>query len=68
MQWRASIIKAADPRAAVLAAKRNTLKSHPGATEMEEFMQRKISEERAEEIADLMRANEWHGWAEHEEH
>lgn len=66
-QFRAFVVKADTPRAALLEAKRNTLKAHPGATEMREFMQIKISDDRAEEIASLIRDKQWSGWPEDEE-
>lgn len=62
--FRAVIIEADSPRAASIEAKRNTMRQHPDATEIEEFMQRTVSDEKAREIKDRMNNNTWEGWFE----
>ena len=63
-QFRAVVTEADSPKNATLEAKRNTFREHPKATNVEEFMQRMIDKNKADEISERMRNGDWHGWFE----
>lgn len=61
-RFRAFVLEAETPNKAAAEAKRETRIRHPQATEVDEFMQRTITPERAEEILREFRAGTWAGW------
>jgi hypothetical protein len=63
LQWRAAVLSAPTPNKAVAAARADLLRDHPQASDVEEYMQRKLTPESAAEIAGQMRAGTWEGWA-----
>lgn len=63
-QWRAVVTEAETPNAALEEVRRNVLAAHPRATEVEEFLQRTLTKERATEVSAKMAAGSWQGWFE----
>lgn len=61
-QWRAAVTQADSPGNAVKQARADTLAAHPTATNIEEFMQRTISPDKAEKIRQQFEAGIWDGW------
>lgn len=65
-RWRAIVTEAASPREAIENAVADVHYAHPEAIEVEEFMTRTITEEKAVWITERMRAKNWIGWFEEE--
>lgn len=62
IQFRAVVTRAGSPNDAVREAADDTLRAHPEAIEVEEFMQRIVSEEKAGEILQAFNDGKWGGW------
>lgn len=61
-RWGGIVTEADSPKAAMAEARESVERRHPGATKIEEFMQRTISEEKANEIKREMGNETWNGW------
>ena len=61
-QFFATVDESESPNVALLTAIEMCVRRHPEATEIEEFMQRVITPERAEQIKAQFEAGTWNGW------
>lgn len=61
-QFSAYVLEAPSPNAAIDEAKRATIERHPQATEVEEFMHRAVTPEKADKIRRQMIDKTWEGW------
>lgn len=60
--FRAFVLESGTPGEAAERAVEETRRAHPDSTDVEEFMQRTVAPERAQEITAAMRAKTWEGW------
>lgn len=61
-RWFAVLCIADSPRAALADATRVLLEKHPAARDVEEFLQRGITGDKADEVRAQMTAGTWTGW------
>lgn len=61
-KFRAMVTVAESPNQAVVNARADTLRAHPDATEVEEFMQRAMTPDKAERVREQIAAGTWEGW------
>lgn len=60
--FRAYVLEARSPEDAMRRAADNTRLEHPGATNVEGYMSRTLTDQKARQISDAMRAGSWKGW------
>lgn len=61
-QFRAMVTVADSPSQAAEHARADTLRAHPGATEVQEFMQRALTPDRAKRVREQIARGTWEGW------
>jgi hypothetical protein len=61
-RWRGVVVHTDSPKTAFEEARADTMRAHPEATNVQEYMHRVLSDEKAADITGQMADGTWSGW------